>query len=214
MWPRVFPFALYMGFIGVSSLIPEGSPLVIWLYPVKIVAVGGLLIYFWSQYQELERPVFGGLQQEMWAIAVGILVYLLWVRMDWGWAIQGEVTGYDPFRAGEGVAHFLAVIRIFGAVAVVPIMEELFWRSFLIRWVINQDFEKVTLGTFTIGSFSATVILFGLEHHLWFAGMMAGVAYNVLLYKTGRLWPCVISHATTNLILGIHVLTTEEWQWW
>ena len=93
-------------------------------------------------------------------------------------------------------------------------MEELFWRSFLIRWVINPDFEKVALGTFSLGSFAATVILFGLEHHLWLAGIMAGVAYYALLYKTKRLGPCVMAHSTTNLALGIHVLATEEWQWW
>ncbi len=108
----------------------------------------------------------------------------------------------------------LASIRLFGAAVVVPIMEELFWRSFLIRWVINPDFEKVPIGTFTLASCAATVVLFGLEHQLWLAGMMAGAAYNVLLYKTGRLWPCILAHATTNFILGAHVLMTAEWRWW
>lgn len=214
MWPRILPFATYMGFIGVSSLIPAGSSLEIWLYPVKTLVVLGLLLYFWATYEELRRPVFANLQEGLWAVGVGVLVYILWVRMDWDWAIQGEMTGYNPFQEGEGMGPLLAAIRIFGAAAVVPIMEELFWRSFLIRWVINQDFEKVALGTFTMASFAATVVLFGLEHQLWLAGMMAGVAYNALLYKTRRLWPCVIAHSTTNLILGIHVLLTGEWQWW
>lgn len=214
MWPRILPFATYMAFIGISSLIPQGSSFEIWLYPIKTIAVIGLLVYFWSWYEELRQPVVVNLQEGLWAVGVGILVYVLWVRMDWDWAVQGEVTGYNPFQEGEGMGSLLAVIRIFGAAAVVPIMEELFWRSFLIRWVINQDFEKVAIGTFTIGSFVATVILFGLEHQLWLAGMMAGVAYNALLYKTRRLWPCVVAHATTNLILGIHVLLTGEWQWW
>ncbi len=97
------------------------------------------------------------------------------------------MTGYNPFQEGEGVGPLLAAVRIFGAVAVVAIMEELFGDRFLVCWIINQDFEKIALGTFTIGSFAATVILFGLEHHLWLAGMLAGGAYNALLYKTGKL---------------------------
>ena len=58
MWPRIIPFAAYMAFIGVSSLLPAESGAELWLYPIKIVVVLGLLVYFWSSYQELHRPVF------------------------------------------------------------------------------------------------------------------------------------------------------------
>jgi hypothetical protein len=214
MWPRILPFAAYMAFIGVSSLLPANSGTDLWLYPIKTVVVLGLLVYFWSSYQELQRPVFMDAKDAGLGIGVGVLVYVLWVRMDWSWAIQGELTGYNPFEEGIGIGWGLAAIRIFGASIVVPLMEELFWRSFLIRWVVNPDFEKVDFGTFTLASFAATVMLFGLEHNLWLAGMMAGVAYNCLYYQTRRLWPCVVAHATTNFILGMHVLATQEWQWW
>ncbi|MBI3392868.1 MAG: CPBP family intramembrane metalloprotease [Nitrospirae bacterium] len=43
---------------------------------------------------------------------------------------------------------------------------------------------------------------------------MAGVAYNLLLYRTGRLWPCILAHGVTNLLLAVHVLATGEWKWW
>jgi len=56
-------------------------------------------------------------------------------------------------------------------------------------------------------------VLFGLEHHLWLAGMMAGAVYTLLLYTTRRLWPCILAHAITNLMLGAHVLMTGEWRW-
>ena len=214
MWPRILPFAAYMAFIGVSSLLPVDAGAELWLYPIKTLVVLGLLVYFWSSYQELQRPIFTDAKDAGLGIGVGVVVYVLWVRMDWAWAIQGELTGYNPFEEGNGIGWGLAAVRILGASIVVPLMEELFWRSFLIRWVVNPDFEKVTFGTFTLGSFAATVVLFGLEHNLWLAGMMAGVAYNCLYYQTRRLWPCVVAHATTNFILGIHVMTTQEWQWW
>ena len=221
MWARILPFAVYMGFIGVSlifaSVVANSEYLDavdLWLYPVKVLVVGGVLLFFWSKFEELKTPVVANWTEGVSVVGVGFFVYVLWVRMDWPWAVQGEMGGYNPFQATEQVGFFLAGIRLFGASVVVPVMEELFWRSFLIRWVVNARFESVPLGTFTLGSFLATVVLFGLEHNLWLAGMMAGVAYSLLLYQTRRLWPCILAHALTNLILGVHVLVTQEWQWW
>ncbi len=217
MWPRILPFAAYMGFIGLGSLFVGGETegtFDLWSYPIKTLVVAGLLVFFWSRFHELKSPVFVNWQEALVTIGVGLGVYALWVRMDWPWAIQGELSDYNPFVAGSTLGLVLAVIRIFGASVIVPIMEELFWRSFLIRYIVNANFETVRLGTFTIGSFAATVVLFGFEHNLWLAGMMAGICYNGLLYWTGRLWPCIIAHGITNLVLGIHVLTTSEWYWW
>jgi CAAX prenyl protease-like protein len=215
MWPRILPFAAYMAFIGINELLPSESSSELWLYPIKIIVVLGLLIFFWASYQELQRPIVSNGKEAILAVGVGLVVYLLWVRMDWSWAVQGEPAGYNPFQEGATAGLVLAAIRLFGASVVVPVMEELFWRSFLIRWIVNPDaFEKVPLGLFTFCSFAATVILFGLEHQLWLAGMMAGAIYNGLLYQTRRLGPCVLAHTTSNLMLGLHVLVTQEWQWW
>lgn len=227
MAARILPFVVYLSFLAVAHVISFitangenqeswAGQIDLWLYPIKTAAVLGLLLYFWPQYHELKVKVVSNAGEAILAIAVGLLVYAAWVRMDWSWAMQGDGTaqGYDPFRAGTGLGIALAGIRIFGASVVVPIMEELFWRSFLIRYLVSAKFESVPLGTFTIFSFAATVVLFGLEHDLWLAGMMAGVAYTGLLYYTKRLWPCILAHAVTNLALGIHVLLTGEWRWW
>jgi len=221
MWPRILPFAMYMAFIGLGSLVAALAPEVkssldvdLWLYPVKTLLVGLCLVYFWSRYEELKGPIMKDWVEGIQVLGVGLVVYGLWVRMDWSWAIQGDSTGYNPFQAGPSQGLFLGGVRLFGASVVVPVMEELFWRSFLIRWVVNTQFKSIPLGTVTISSFLITVVLFGLEHNLWLAGMMAGGAYTLLLYRTRRLWPCILAHAVTNLALGIHVLLTGEWHWW
>ena len=221
MWPRILPFAVYMGFIALSQLLTmlfpadaQSQGIELWLYPVKIFVVGGLLVFFWSKFSELKNPICVNWREGLSVVGVGLLVYFLWVRMDWSWAIQGELSAYNPFEHANGMGILLAGVRLFGASVVVPVMEELFWRSFLIRWIIDNRFNAVPLGAFTIGSFAATVVLFGLEHNLWLAGMMAGALYNILLYQTRRLWPCILAHGLTNFVLGIHVLVTEEWQWW
>lgn len=226
MLPWILPFALYMGFLAIASALTWLSAWMawgeawntmaqLWLYPIKTLVVSGALVWGWSCYTELHKPVFANTRDAIISLGGGILVYLAWVRMDWPWAMQGAMPeGYNPFAAGQGTGMLLAGIRLFGAAIVVPLMEELFWRSFLIRWIINNAFTSVAIGTFTPLSCGIVVVLFGLEHHLWLAGMMAGLAYNAVLYATRSLWSCVIAHAVTNFLLGLHVLLTHEWQWW
>jgi hypothetical protein len=224
--PRILPFALFTAFVALESVIRWSSGLVplsesyrtllsLWFYPLRTGVVLGTLVYLWPAYQELQDKVWGGWREALLVVVVGVLVYLVWVHTDWPpWAVQGTPTGYNPFQAGAGIGIVLAAVRILGAAAVVPIIEELFWRSFLLRYLVISPFSSVRLGTFTPFSFGATVVLFGLEHHFWLAGMIAGAVYNLLLYKTRRLWPCILAHGITNLALGIHVLATNEWYWW
>ena len=105
-------------------------------------------------------------------------------------------------------------IRLAGAVLVVPVMEELFWRSFLLRYLINPDFKKVTLGTFSWFSFISVALLFGLEHHRWIQGIFAGFMYTALIINQKSLRGCVIAHGVTNLGLGLYVLATQNWMFW
>lgn len=227
MWPWVMPFGLYMAFLCLESVVQSvtGSTTVgLWLYPVKTAAVFGTLLYFWRQYTELHVRLCVSGQEGAWTLGAGVLVYLAWVRMDWPWATLAQSAGYDPFQAGASLGALLAAVRLFGAAVVVPMMEELCWRSFLLRYVITlspgaktttpTEFTAIPLGTFTPMSFLVTVVLFGSEHALWLAGMLAGAVYTLLLYKTRRLWPCVLAHGITNLLLGVHVLMTREWHWW
>jgi CAAX prenyl protease-like protein len=223
--PRILPFATYLLFLGLTagigwtlslapSLVSWTSWAGLWLYPIKIVAVLGMLLYFWPAYHELRDTKIGNLGEIVIAAGVGASIYFLWVRMAWPWAMLGQPTGYEPFQAGYGQGTVLAAMKLFGAAIVVPIMEELFWRSFLLRYLISPRFASVPLGTFSLSSFLISIVLFGLEHHLWAAGMVAGTAYTVLLYWKGRLWLPIIAHGVTNLMLGVHVLLTHEWIWW
>lgn len=217
--PRLLPFGCFMAFIACESLLGQFAPSEdkqpwLWLYPIRIAVVLATLAYFWPAYRELRTSLWVNWREGLLVIVAGVLVYVAWVRMDWPWAMQSQPVGYEPFQAGATAGVILASLRLFGAAVVVPLMEELFWRSFLIRYLVTSPFTAVRLGTFTPLSCGVTIILFGLEHHLWLAGMMAGTVYNLLLYATGRLWPCILAHAGTNLLLGIHVLVTEEWYWW
>lgn len=224
LWPRIVPFAVFMGFIGIQegvvALVAQGwLPLseqqLLFLYPIKAMVVFGLLLFFYRRYAELQLRDLQKLADTALSLVVGVLVFILWINMDWEFATIGASTGFDPtLIADDSVRRTLIAFRLFGAALVVPIMEELFWRSFLLRYIINADFSKVAIGLFSWPSFLIGAALFGLEHNLILAGVMAGVAYSLLLYRTKSIAQCVLAHAVTNLILGIYVLQSGQWQFW
>ncbi|NTU42840.1 MAG: CAAX prenyl protease-related protein, partial [Nitrospirales bacterium] len=215
---------LYMSFIGLEELIrflmekglihlAESS--LLFLYPLKALSVFCAILFLWPRYRELKLLDFSNKQNLLLSISAGILVFVLWVNMDWPFAVFGSPKGYDPtVIENDAVKTGMIAFRLWGASVVVPIMEEIFWRSFLVRYVISQDFRSVPLGQFTWASFIITTILFGLEHNLWLAGIMAGMAYNLLLYRTKGISYCIAAHAVTNLCLGIYVLYTGNWSFW
>ncbi|MGE4423619.1 MAG: CAAX prenyl protease-related protein [Pseudodesulfovibrio sp.] len=217
---RVAPFALYMAFVAVLEIpaLFTGEPLspsfTLGLYPVKAALVGAALLAFRKSYTDLDWGSLRNPAPTALSVCAGAAVFILWINLDLPWAVQGELTSYDPTNAAPGWALALIITRVAGAVLVVPVMEELFWRSFLVRYLANRDFMAVRAGTFTLFSFTATAALFGLEHQLYLAGILAGLAYNAIYRKTGSLAQCVLSHAVTNGLLAAYVLATGYWRFW
>lgn len=209
MLPYLLPFALFIGLSYLGTLFENG---IYYMYPIKTIIVGFSLFYYRNQYQELyQRPNFKAVNI---AIFIGILVFIIWVLPEGFYPKIGS-SEFNPYRfENQALIIFLIIFRLIGAAIVVPIFEELFWRSFLIRWIINQDFKKVPLGKFTWLSFGLTVLFFGLEHDRWLVGMAAGAIYNGLLYKEKNIMACIIAHGVTNLILGGYVLMTRQWGFW
>lgn len=223
-WIRIIPFAVFMGVIGLQQgiewLVAQGSlaltnQQLLYLYPVKALLVFLLLCLFMRQYEELRWGDLKNLLQTLASLLLGLLVFILWINMDWDFATFGESKGFNPNLVEDpAIRQSLIFFRLFGAALVVPIMEELFWRSFLLRYIINPDFMLVKVGSYTLASFAIGAVLFGLEHNLVLAGVMAGVAYSLLLYWSKSIAQCVLSHAVTNLALGIYVLQSGNWQFW
>jgi CAAX prenyl protease-like protein len=221
---RYLPFAVFMCFIGLDETIRFLSGLglfqleattLYYLYPIKVLSVGCLLYRFREKYHELTFKDLASLPATLASVGIGLLVFALWIKMDWTHGAVGAPQGFDPRQFPERTTQSAMIFfRIAGAVLVVPLMEELFWRSFLIRYIIDKNFDSVPLGTFTWASFLITAVLFGLEHNYILAGIMAGVFYNLLLYKTRSLAQCVLSHAVTNLALAIYVVSTGKWHFW
>jgi len=215
MLARIVPFALYMAFLAVEQGVRAWSGDSFdtrWLYPVKVIVVALALWYFRGEYRELlARPARRPL---IVSILLGVLVFALWINLDQGWFNFGGEAGYDPRTPEGGLNWTLLVFRLAGASLIVPLMEELFWRSFLMRWIERQDFLSVPAAEVGFRAILISSVLFGSEHSLWFAGILAGLVYAWLYRTYNNLWAPIAAHASTNLILGLWVLQTGAWQFW
>lgn len=215
---RVLPFGLYMAFIGGQEIVslfgiaPDPN-LAGALYPVKVGLVALALFLFRNHFDELRWADLGRIRDTALSLGLGVIIFIVWINLDLPLVTAGEPKGFDPGVFGD-LQVPMTIIRLMGAALVVPVMEELFWRSFLVRYLADRDFISVPHGTFTVFTFTATAVLFGLEHHLWLAGILAGAAYNFLYMRTGSITQCILSHGVTNLILGLYVVSTEKWLFW
>jgi hypothetical protein len=204
--PYVLPMGIYMAFLLVQML-PNIN--LLWLYPAKVITVAVSLIYFRKEYEELQ-PGFSLL-----AVIVGLVVIVIWIGIDPFYPQHSSGPVFDPTTIPSlSQRNVFLAFRIVGAVIVVPLMEELFWRAFLIRWLVKEDFKSVPVGTFTGLSFVVTVGMFGAEHTQWLAGLICGALYNWLYYKRKDLFACVIAHAVSNAALAAWVLARGDWKFW
>lgn len=212
-FPYVAPFVVFILLTYGGAHWPGAAHL--W-YLAKTGVVGAMLWSLRRHYPELGW----GRGPANWAIAgvAGVVVLVVWVAPERPLAplMLGEPTGFDPYAFGLSAGLTWAVIgvRLLGASVVVPVMEELFWRSFLMRYLIDADFQRVALGTFSAFSFAAVAVAFGFEHHRWVVGIFAGIAYGGLLVWRRDLFTCVLAHGVTNLGLGLYVLKTGQWSFW
>jgi len=220
---RCLPFVFYIAFLALSSWLAEprlGAALragfdLRWLYSIQISFVVVALAFFRCDYSELSNT--SRVRSVDWGLSVllGVGVFVLWINLDSGWVVLGEAkAGFVPLNHHGGLDWPLIVVRIFGAAAVVPVMEELFWRSFIQRWIDRQDFMALAPASVSLRALLFASAAFGFEHNQWLAGIIAGLAYGYLYRRSGTLWPPIMAHGLTNLLLGVWVVHANAWQFW
>lgn len=224
LWAYCLPFALFIALLALISFLPDPKPVPPgetdwrWIYAVRTVVVGGALILLWRWYDDLRTGPRMTLADWAASIVVGVVIFVLWIWMDHGWMVLGATdatAGFDPRRHGtEEIFWPLTVFRLVGLAVVIPLAEEIFWRSFLMRWLERPDFRAVSPAAIGMRSLAITSVLFALEHSQWLAGLIAGLAFGYLYMRTGKLWTAVIAHAVTNGLLGAWILATGQYYFW
>ena len=214
---RVVPFALFIVLTFCQDLF--GGDARYWFYVVK-TAIGAWMIW------EVRALIPEMRWQGSWeAIVVGAVVFGIWVGLDSllgaaGMTYPKLMAGGQPWNPhvqfGEGalLAWLFVIVRIAGSALVVPPLEEVFFRSWLYRYIANPDFKAIPLGKFLWLPFVVSSVIFGLEHREWLAGILAGLAYAGLVCWKNRLGDAMVAHGVTNLLLGLWVVAKKEWHYW
>jgi hypothetical protein len=221
MIAHIAPFVLFIGLTMVES---RG-----WLgvryeavYTTKIAIVAAALWAFRRHYPPFSTAGFP------LAVVAGGAGFVVWIALDWLQSVipgfqplidsimTGGRAGFDPYsgdRSAAARASFV-MIRLFGLVLIVPVLEEVFWRGFLARYLIADDFWNVAQGKFTRMSFLIVTVAFASVHPEVLAALAWGALINWLYRKTANLWACVMMHAVTNGLLGAYILATGNWRLW
>ena len=212
------PMVTFVILLGLGSMLRQvGGHFLLsaaeyWIYPVQTLVCGALLIWFYREY-DLRRPGRAG-----FAIATGIAVFLLWISPQALLGFSTRTDGFNPdiFLANPTAYWATVGFRFLRLVVVVPFVEEIFWRGFLLRYFINEDFERVPFGTFSWLSFSIVTLIFAFSHSIadWPVALLTGAIYNVVAYRTKSLSSCILTHSITNLLLGLWIMRTKEWGFW
>ena len=215
---RIVPFAAFMVLLAARGAVPADGSWGIdprWVYGITVVVVGGLLAGFWREYGELVAQTRPSPMEAALAVGVGLLVLVLWLQLDAPWMQIGTPTAsFAPLDSQGALIWPLVVLRWIGAALIVPVIEELFWRSFLMRWIQSPQFESVVPQRVGLKAVVLSTFVFVLAHTLWLAAIIAGLAYAWLYVRTGKLWVPVIAHAVTNGALGVWVVATGNWAFW
>lgn len=215
---RIAPFLIfYLLTIGQGRFGEEAR---YWFYFAKTVVGAWLIFVIWKWVKELEWRF-------TWeALAAGIAVFVLWVGLDpflveLGWEGSypkfGGGQDWNPhaqFGADSAWAWFFIVTRIAGSSLVVPVLEELFYRSFLYRYLVQPDFQKVSMKHFGWWPFLLTAVIFASTHYEWLAAMLCAFVYQGLVIWKGRLGDAITAHAITNFLLGLWVVYKGAWHFW
>jgi CAAX prenyl protease-like protein len=215
---RIVPFVAFMALLALRGALSDAAASGFdprWVYGLAVLLVGGLLAWFWREYGELVAQTLPSASEAALAIGVGVLVFVLWINLDAPWMRLGDASApFTPLDAAGQIQWPLAALRWIGAALIVPLMEELFWRSFLMRWIQSPQFETVLPQRIGPKAIVLATFVFMLAHTLWLAAVIAGLAYALLYVRTGKLWVPVIAHAVTNGVLGGWVLMTRQWSFW
>lgn len=213
--PYVAPFAVFIALLAAGHYLglPPRADLAL-----RLVLPAAVL---WA----VSRPVLDWRCRAPWAsLGVGGAVFVLWIAPDllvpgWRqhWLFTNSLTGgiTTSLPAAATADTFSLWLRGLRATLVVPPLEELFWRAWLMRWLINPDFRSVPLGAWQRSAFWLTAIAFALEHGpYWEVGLAAGLIYNGWMVKVKSLGDLILAHAVTNACLSLFVVFAGRWEYW
>jgi hypothetical protein len=214
--PYIAPFLTFLAVMAIEKA--TGLP-VAWMYPLRALATLAVLLAV-SRAPLGKRPA-----RPLMSVVLGAVVFALWIGPDvvFGpgyrhfWLFENSINGAAVSSIPMALrnSYWFLALRTASCALLVPPVEELFWRGWAMRWLIDSDFEKVALGTYRTAAFWIVALLFAAEHGpYWEVGLVTGIVYNWWMVKTRNVTDCIIAHAVTNGLLSAYILATHQFHYW
>jgi len=218
-FPAAAPFLTYVTF---TSLEGRFSKYFVLLYALKLIATVVVIGLTWKAARRQSR-YFGEtprLQDFAIAVVVGIVLGFTWIPIDHftpHFAFLGQRSSYNPFAqiSSPILRALFFALRFSGLVLVVPYVEELFYRSFLLRVVSHpEDWNRSMVGKFDTTALAVNIGFFALSHPEWLAAaVFAAVMCGLTRMSRGVVTP-MVAHGVTNLVMGLVIVHTGNWGYW
>ncbi|MCL4783815.1 MAG: CAAX prenyl protease-related protein [Bryobacterales bacterium] len=214
--PWAASFLVYVGLLASRDFLPLGAA---GIHILQLAVCGGIILC-------CSRKLFSlRLVNPLGTLLIGVAVFVVWVAPDFlfpgyrqHWLFSNSLLGHFDPNANSDMATAppsFFLLRVAVSALLVPILEELFWRGFVMRILIQSDFEAVPLGTWQRNAFLITAVLFALEHGVyWDVGLAAGLIYNAWMVRTKSLGDLIWAHAITNGLLAGYVIALGKWEFW
>jgi CAAX prenyl protease-like protein len=219
--PYIAPFGVFVCLLTVVQFLhlPEAVVQVI-----LIALPAAVLVAATSLPARSNSPIDFTVRRRGGSVLLGALVFLVWIGPGLmfptyreHWLFTNSITGSTHSGLSTASRHdpVVLILRTVRAVAIVPVVEELFWRAWLMRFLVRADFLSVPLGAWSPRAFWIVAVLFASEHGpYWDVGLAAGILYNWWMLRSRSLGDLVLAHAVTNLCLSAYVVAAGRWEYW
>jgi CAAX prenyl protease-like protein len=209
----IVPMILFIGLNIVEGKLPAN------LYPFAYIAKIAAVLFALGLTVKSWRPELSASRKALITGALfGVIGIALWIGLEKiPYPHIGSRGSFNPFTAIPDISFRILWIatRFIGLAAVVPLIEELFWRGFLVRYIDNMDdYRKVKAGNHSWIATGVVTAAFASIHPEWLAAVAYALLTDQLLRRTKSVGACVVMHAVTNLLLGIYVVVTKSWHLW
>jgi len=217
-WPYLAPYIGFLLTLEISRRMPEATAGVMLF--VKPAVPLGLMLWFFARgaYPELRASRLDALRTPLDA-ALGIVLAVLWMAPFVMLPALGpeDPEPFDPSVLGGGQEALALGVRMFGYAIVTPLFEELFIRSFVMRyadvWAERGDFRSVPLARYSLRSFITTIVVFTLGHvpWEWWVAVPWVAITNLWFYWRRDLLSVIVVHGVTNAAILVIATFGEGW---
>lgn len=232
---HVLPFAVFLLLQAIPDLLRIDNPELPWfrrapeqwIYPLQTLACGALLLAGRRHYPLAPWRAIGP------ALALGLLGFAVWILpvelftraqlqeppAYWAWfGLTARSDGFNPADAPAGWQTAAVLTRLLRLILVVPLVEEIFWRGFLMRHLNahGRSWQEVPFGSHSWPAYGMVTALVVVCHQPadWTVALAWASLVYALAVRSRSLGACVLMHATANALLGLYVLRTGHWGLW